>query len=160
MSLPRARAALKQMNRDTEHLRLLAIFHYVAAGLAAFFSSSRCFTQRSAGFSFLFRGMAHQSQARSCRPNLLAGFLLAWDWFCSCSGSQWLSVFSLPADAFPVAKLTPSRSSWLASNVSSFLSEQFSGYLRLWRCRENLLGRYFRQDNRERENRTVGSARC
>ncbi len=38
MSLPRARAALKQMNRDTEHLRLLAIFHYVAAGLAAFFS--------------------------------------------------------------------------------------------------------------------------
>ena len=26
------------MNRDTEHLRLLAIFHYVAAGLAAFFS--------------------------------------------------------------------------------------------------------------------------
>jgi len=36
--LPRARAALKQMNRDTEHLRLLAIFHYVAAGLAAFFS--------------------------------------------------------------------------------------------------------------------------
>ena len=38
MSLPRARAAHKQMNRDTEHLRLLAIFHYVAAGLAAFFS--------------------------------------------------------------------------------------------------------------------------
>src|SRR6266581_4330943 len=38
MSLPRARATLKQMNRDTEHLRLLAIFHYVAAGLAAFFS--------------------------------------------------------------------------------------------------------------------------
>ena len=38
MSLPRARAALKQMNRDTEHLRLLAICHYVAAGLAAFFS--------------------------------------------------------------------------------------------------------------------------
>jgi hypothetical protein len=26
------------MDRDTEHLRLLAIFHYVAAGLAAFFS--------------------------------------------------------------------------------------------------------------------------
>jgi hypothetical protein len=26
------------MNQDTEHLRLLAIFHYVAAGLAAFFS--------------------------------------------------------------------------------------------------------------------------
>jgi hypothetical protein len=26
------------MNRDAEHLRLLAIFHYVAAGLAAFFS--------------------------------------------------------------------------------------------------------------------------
>jgi hypothetical protein len=26
------------MNRDTEHLRLLAIFHYVAAGLTAFFS--------------------------------------------------------------------------------------------------------------------------
>ena len=26
------------MNRDTEHLRLLAIFHYVVAGLAAFFS--------------------------------------------------------------------------------------------------------------------------
>lgn len=26
------------MNRDTENLRLLAIFHYVAAGLAAFFS--------------------------------------------------------------------------------------------------------------------------
>jgi hypothetical protein len=26
------------MNRDTEHLRLLAIFHYVAAGFAAFFS--------------------------------------------------------------------------------------------------------------------------
>src|SRR5437773_6268569 len=42
MSLARARAALKQMNRATEHLRLLAIFHYVAAGLAAFFSSSRC----------------------------------------------------------------------------------------------------------------------
>jgi hypothetical protein len=38
MSLPRARAALKQMNRDAEHLRLFAIFHYVAAGLAAFFS--------------------------------------------------------------------------------------------------------------------------
>ena len=26
------------MNEDTEHLRLLAIFHYVVAGLAAFFS--------------------------------------------------------------------------------------------------------------------------
>ncbi|PYJ34747.1 MAG: hypothetical protein DME79_03705 [Verrucomicrobia bacterium] len=38
MSVPRARAALTQMNRDTEHLRLLAIFHYVAAGLAAFVS--------------------------------------------------------------------------------------------------------------------------
>src|SRR6266705_1649131 len=38
MSVPRARAALKQMNRDTEHLWLLAIFHYVAAGLAAFVS--------------------------------------------------------------------------------------------------------------------------
>jgi hypothetical protein len=38
MSLPRARAALEQMNRDAEHLRLLAIFHYAAAGLAVFFS--------------------------------------------------------------------------------------------------------------------------
>jgi hypothetical protein len=28
----------KQMNRDKEHLQLLAIFHYVVAGLAALFS--------------------------------------------------------------------------------------------------------------------------
>ena len=27
-----------EMNQDTEHLRLLAIFHYVVAGLAALFS--------------------------------------------------------------------------------------------------------------------------
>jgi hypothetical protein len=33
-----ARAAIKRMNQNAEHLRLLAIFHYVVAGLAALFS--------------------------------------------------------------------------------------------------------------------------
>jgi hypothetical protein len=32
------RTIFKQMNQDTEHLQLLAIFHYVVAGLAAVFS--------------------------------------------------------------------------------------------------------------------------
>src|SRR5207249_6781754 len=84
MSLPRARAALKQMNRDTEHLRLLAIFHYVAAGLAAFFSSSRCFTQRSRDFRFCFAAWPTKARrgvaARIC-----------WLDFC------WLGIGSVPA---------------------------------------------------------------
>src|SRR5256714_12085390 len=38
MSLPGTGTVIKKMNQDSEHLRLLAIFHYVVAGLAALFS--------------------------------------------------------------------------------------------------------------------------
>lgn len=38
MSLPGTRMVFNQMNQDTEHLRLPAIFHYAVAGLAALFS--------------------------------------------------------------------------------------------------------------------------
>ena len=38
MSLAGTRTVFKQMNQDTEHLRLLSIFHYVVAGLAALFA--------------------------------------------------------------------------------------------------------------------------
>src|SRR5437762_12199036 len=81
MSLPRARAALKQMNRDTEHLRLLAIFHYVAAGLAAFFSSSRCDRR---DFRFCFAAW-HTKARRGVAARIC--------WLDSC----WLGIGSVPA---------------------------------------------------------------
>jgi hypothetical protein len=36
--LPFSSVGIRLMDQDTEHLRLLAIFHYVVAGLTAFFS--------------------------------------------------------------------------------------------------------------------------
>jgi hypothetical protein len=62
------------MDRDTEQLNLLAIFHYVVAGLAALFSFSRFFTQRSASSSYLPRGTEQRNQAKNCRPSFLVGF--------------------------------------------------------------------------------------
>ena len=41
------------MDRDTEQLHLLAIFHYVVAGLAALFSFFPLLIQRSASSSYL-----------------------------------------------------------------------------------------------------------
>ena len=38
MSLPGNVTVIRKMNQDSEHLRLLAIFHYVVSGLAVLFS--------------------------------------------------------------------------------------------------------------------------
>jgi len=63
------------MNQDAEHLQLLAIFHYVVAGLAALFSFfPLLYTTIGTIFIFAAR-MARQNQARSCRPSFSAGFL-------------------------------------------------------------------------------------
>jgi hypothetical protein len=71
------------MDRDTEQLNLLAIFHYVVAGLAALFSFSRFFIQRLAPSSYLPRGTEQRNRAKICRPNFLAGFLLCLARCCS-----------------------------------------------------------------------------
>jgi len=64
------------MNRDEEHLQLLAIFHYVVAGFAALFSFFRCSTQRLTPSLYLLRGTVRRNLAKTCRLNFLAGFLL------------------------------------------------------------------------------------
>lgn len=64
------------MNQDKEHLQLLAIFHYVVAGLAALFSFSHYFTQQSALFSYLPRDTEQRNRVKNCHLNFLAGFLL------------------------------------------------------------------------------------
>jgi hypothetical protein len=66
------------MNQDREHLRLLAIFHYVVAGLAALFSFFHCFTRRLEPFSYLPRAirlLPDQNRAKNRHLNLLAGSL-------------------------------------------------------------------------------------
>jgi hypothetical protein len=63
------------MNQDTEHLRLLAIFHYVVSGLAAFFSLFPLLYTTIGAILYLLRAMARQSRAKNCLQNSLAGFL-------------------------------------------------------------------------------------
>ena len=155
-SLPRARAALKQMNRDTEHLRLLAIFHYVAAGLAAFFSFFPLLYATIGGIFIFVSRHGTPKPGEELPPEFVGWIFVGLGLVLFLLGIAMSICILIAGRCLSARKAYPSRSSWLASNVSSFLSEQFSAYLRLWRCRENLLGRYFRQDNRERENRAVG----
>ncbi len=63
------------MDCDTEQLNLLAIFHYVVAGLAALFSFFPCSTRQLAPSSYLPRGTEQPNRAKTCPPNFLAGFL-------------------------------------------------------------------------------------
>jgi hypothetical protein len=63
------------VNRDTEQLSLLAIFHYVVAGLAALFFFPRYFMQQSASSSYLLRGTERRNQVKNCRPSFSVGFL-------------------------------------------------------------------------------------
>ena len=64
------------MNQDREHLQLLAIFHYVVAGLAALFSFFRYFTQRSAPSSYSPRGTAQRNLGEDLPPEFL-GWIFA-----------------------------------------------------------------------------------
>ncbi|PYK20050.1 MAG: hypothetical protein DME55_03330 [Verrucomicrobia bacterium] len=64
------------MDRDTEQLNLLAIFHYVVAGLAALFSFFPCSTRQLAPSSYLLPGTEQRNRAKTYRLNFLAGFLL------------------------------------------------------------------------------------
>jgi len=60
--------------RDTDQLNLLAIFHYVVAGLAALFSFFRSFMRRLASSSDLLRGTERRNRAENYRLNSLVGF--------------------------------------------------------------------------------------
>jgi hypothetical protein len=66
------------MDRDAEQLNLLAIFHYVVAGLAGSSLFPLSFIQPSALRSYLPRGREQRSQAKNCHPNFLVGFSLCW----------------------------------------------------------------------------------
>jgi hypothetical protein len=64
------------MDRDTEQLNLLAIFHYVVAGLAAIFSLFPLL-YTAVGVIFIFaarHGTEQRNQVKNCRPSFLVGF--------------------------------------------------------------------------------------
>src|ERR1022692_4006797 len=65
------------MNQDSEHLRLLSIFHYVIAGLAAFCSLLPLFY---VGIGSLFLYLAHQpaKSGDSPPPEAVGWFLIAF----------------------------------------------------------------------------------
>jgi hypothetical protein len=65
------------MNQDSEHLRLLSIFHYVIAGLAALFSFFPLFY---VGIGSLFIFLAHQpaKPGDSPPPEAVGWFLIAF----------------------------------------------------------------------------------
>jgi hypothetical protein len=72
------------MDHDIEQLKLLSIFHYVVAGLAALFSFfPLLYTTRSALSSYLQRVTEHRNPAKNCRLNFLVGFSLCSAWCCS-----------------------------------------------------------------------------
>jgi hypothetical protein len=66
------------MNQDREHLRLLAIFHYVVAGLAALFSFFPLLYTTVGAILYSLRDIRRlpdRNQVKSCRLNFSAGFL-------------------------------------------------------------------------------------
>ena len=148
------------MNRDTEHLRLLAIFHYVAAGLAAFFSFFPLLYATIGGI-FIFVSRHGTPKPGEELPPEFVGWI-----FVGLGLVLFLLGIAMAICILIAGRCLSARNGYTFVLVVACIEclfiplEQFSAYLRLWRCRENLLGRYFRQDNRERENRTVGSARC
>jgi hypothetical protein len=119
------------MNQDKEHLRLLAIFHYIVAGLAALFSFfPLLYTTIGAIFIFVARhGTAKPGE--DLRPEFVG-------WIFVVIGS----LLFLLGIAIAICILIAGRSLakrtryWFAlvvaaSNVSSFPSEQSSACLRL-----------------------------
>jgi hypothetical protein len=73
------------MNQESEHLRLLAIFHYVVAGLAALFSLFPLIYTTIGAILFSLLGTAPRNQAKNCRRNLFPGFLSVSVRSCFCS---------------------------------------------------------------------------
>src|SRR6266496_2134739 len=91
------------MNQDREHLRLLAIFHYIVGGLAALFSFFPLL-YTTVGAIFIFVPRHGTPKPGEELPPEFIGWIFA---------------------------VTGSHSLWPASNASSFLSEQFLGYSQL-----------------------------
>ena len=67
-------ASVKNMNRDTEQLNLLAIFHYVVGGLAALFSFFPLFYSVIGGF--LLYAAQHPGANNQEPPPALVGWIL------------------------------------------------------------------------------------
>jgi hypothetical protein len=84
------------MNYDTEHLRLLAIFHYVVAGLAALFSLFLLlYTTIGTIFVFAARhpAAAGPKPGEELPPEFLGWIFVGIGSFCFYSGSRWRFVF-------------------------------------------------------------------
>jgi len=64
------------MNQDREHLQLLAIFHYVVAGLAGLFSLFPRLYTTIGTISYSPQSTAQRNRVKTCRPNFSAGSLL------------------------------------------------------------------------------------
>ena len=81
------------MNQDAEHLRLLAIFHYIVAGLAALFSLFPLLYTTMGGI-FIFAARHGTSKpGEELPPEFLGWIFVGVGSFLFYSGLQWRSVF-------------------------------------------------------------------
>jgi len=125
------------MNQDAEHLRLLAIFHYVVAGLAALFSFfPLLYTTIGTIFIFVARH-GTPKPGEELPPEFLG-------WIFVVVGALLFLLGIAMAICILIAGRSLSRRKGYSFalvmavlNVSFFPSEQFSGSLRLLRCRES-----------------------
>jgi len=125
------------MNQDAEHLRLLAIFHYVVAGLATLFSFfPLLYTTIGTIFIFVARH-GTPKPGEELPPEFLG-------WIFVVVGALLFLLGIAMAICILIAGRSLSRRKGYSFalvmavlNVSFFPSEQFSGSLRLLRCRES-----------------------
>src|SRR6266853_2914565 len=119
------------MNQDAENLRLLSIFHYVVAGVAAFCSFLPLLY---AVLGFVFVALSHHPPANPSQevpPAALGWAFVGLGFFFSCSAQCLLSFWLLPVDRFPDESVIGSHSSLPVSNASLSHSGRFLEYLRL-----------------------------
>ncbi len=87
-----------ELNQDAEHLRLLAIFHYVVAGVTAFISF---FPLLYTGMGALFVYLSHQpvKPGESLPPEVLGWFLVGFGIFLAIIGFAFAVVIFLAGRA-------------------------------------------------------------
>ena len=150
-------ASVKGMDRDTEQLNLLAIFHYIVAGLAAIFSFFPLL-YTAVGVIFIFAARHGTAKPGEELPPEFLGWIFAVIGLVLFVIGIAMAIFILIAgrSSFPLAKLTLLRLWWPALNVSSFRSERFSESLRSLRFRVSRSGHYSpRQPRKPRVETTL-----
>ena len=125
------------MNQDAEHLRLLAIFHYVVAGLATLFSFFPLL-YTTIGTIFIFVARHGTPKPGEELPPEFLGWI-----FVVVGALLFLLGIAMAICVLIAGRCLSRRKGYSFAlvmavlNVSFFPSEQFSGSLRLLRCRES-----------------------